>query len=513
MSESSLARRNEVMIGESIKDVKNAYNISNLRRVIQAVGSPQPANTSFTNASEYLMRVNAKSIPDLIHSTNVRLDVSVSNANATLAACPFTCKRTEFKLPNGKIYYTEYDDTAFLKNCMFVPELQQDKFNLNVSDGYQLGYQQKSGTTRSYRMRLINVPLFGREVSIGDITGDIIIRFVFQPVVAGGGAGVASLDNVYLEFETEMPTGSDVVVHRQRSMYPHRYDYLEAQRIEYTGKTLTADTRSLFDLDDVTDEQVAMLAVAVRADSYSNADNGNMKLRNLGDDSQWDILDSNNQSIWGAGSPVKLSYIKNELMKRQCINPKFVDNTNWVLIPFCHDMNQAVTHGTKDGYMYFGQKLKLAITPPSSAVNEVHTVTLTNAANDGGNYRFEYNGYVTDLLDHDASVGAMKTALEALPSFRDFPGGPLEVTASGTAAATFTLTFSNGLSPSKYGKVQLIRESLNDGNVGEVVTATAVSTYATPGWTTSSGLSVVIYAFCHKSFEKRQGRVKMLSLK
>ena len=138
----------------------------------------------------------------------------------------------------------------------------------------------------------------------------------------------------------------------------------------------------------------------------------------------------------------------------------------------------------------------------SAGTAEVTTYTLTNAANDGGNYQFfvsaknDYGSELSDSVAFGATVATMKSTVEALQPVSD---RGYTVTASGTATTTFTLTYdaNNDGRISDNIDLKMVVGNLNDGGVFDSV-STATTTYGQTGWSTSSDYSVYVYSYKYR---------------
>jgi hypothetical protein len=338
-----------------------------------------------------------------------------------------------------------------------------------------------------------------------DISGDINLAITFMAGVTASGSGVPTVTGVYLEVISDIPDANQLQV--MKSMFNKNVimRYLDVIQDQKATQTLTASSAYNYNLDAFSDRDVAFLLLGVRTDSFSNSSDGLLKLHNL-DGGTIDMQDSGNRSILANSTQaINLDLIRREVMPQMLDNRQFSHNRFWYLIPCCKDVKGAFL-GRKNGYVRVGNNWKLAITPPAAAVSTVQTVTLNNPANDGGYYKLMFRGAVTASLAFNASAAAMKAALEALPSW---PIGTT-VTASGTAAATFTLTFAGGEplnEPADY--VHLLSESLNDGGVAEFSTTT-VSTAGARGWTTASTYTVTVYAYHYRQLIKNAGRLRIM---
>jgi hypothetical protein len=179
------------------------------------------------------------------------------------------------------------------------------------------------------------------------------------------------------------------------------------------------------------------------------------------------------------------------------------------VLPLCADIKKAFAGMLDGGFMNFdGTKIKLSIVPSAAGTAAVQTVNLAGGAN-AGYYKLAFRGETTNSLAYNTSAANVKAALEALRTFKDYPGSPLTVTASGTAAADFTLTFDSTVEPPQDQKdlVQLIAETINATGTGDF-SDTSVTTYGKKGWTTGSAYTIDIYGYKFRDLFLRDGQIR-----
>lgn len=312
-------------------------------------------------------------------------------------------------------------------------------------------------------------------------------------VVNGSSANI-SLDNVALLIkQDELSDTENREWVKDNMRNEHVYNYLDVIRVDENTQTLNANNETRFDLQNIYGK-VAYLIVVVKPNNSPNAtDESYYDFIQLPDDATFDLRSPNNESLLGKGNSLRADYI--DYVYTQFTRRK--PCAGYYLIPFCHDVEKADS-GVIDNYFEFvGDKEALAINFGSTGIAEVHTITLTNAANDAGYYKINVKGDMTDSLVFNETAANMKTAFESLDSVNDYN---LTSTFSGTAEATFTITYDqyrDGKVSTKIGVPQLISESLNDGGVAEHSTS-AVTTYGQIGWENSSDRKVEIHAYYYK---------------
>lgn len=336
--------------------------------------------------------------------------------------------------------------------------------------------------------------------------GDLICRLYTRNGIIASGTGTVELSQLDIILEQDDIGDTDQNAHNE--MFRNnilRTTFLDMIQVSET-KTCTAGAETKFTLENLVGK-CAFMMFCLRS-STSVVNNAITNYTDITDMCQIDLLGPQNQKLLAKGTPIYGQVLKTWMNKH--FPGSLTRYKNVYIIPFTHSAMKSFTH--IDGYMYFhGENYNLSLTFPTSGVNEIQTITLTNPGNDGGHYQLSYKGYVTDCLSYSSNTAAIKSALEALPSMVQ---DGLTVTASGAATSTFTLTFSPP-KPVAYSNghnnnlVKIIPCSLNDGGVFE----SGVTTVTTPGvngWVTGS-YQLDLYAFCYRDFFFDDGRIRVLS--
>jgi hypothetical protein len=98
--------------------------------------------------------------------------------------------------------------------------------------------------------------------------------------------------------------------------------------------------------------------------------------------------------------------------------------------------------GGKPGCYYFNsERAHLCLTLDAAApVNQVYSISLS--AGLAASYRFQFRGFTSTTLAHDAAVGVMQTALASMQPFCNAKGRAATFVCSATAAAGTLFTIS-----------------------------------------------------------------------
>ena len=148
------------------------------------------------------------------------------------------------------------------------------------------------------------------------------------------------------------------------------------------------------------------------------------------------------------------------------------------IIPIMFGSLEGVYFSRSDNIRKFDGTEFLYITFDQQAVSEVQTLTYTNGTDTIGHFRLAFRGDITSDLTYASTAANIEAAMNALPSMIK---ANLTVVASGTAANTFTLTFSPG-GPVTDQVTALVSNLQNASNVVESI-ATTVSTPGQRGFT------------------------------
>lgn len=469
-----------------------------LPSVVELEAKPALTPTALVTGLKSFMTFQPSEI-EKIDAMYLRLDVLESAASEmVLCDSPHMIKEIRWyagRNQNSK-FYTSYGDAMYFEALALVNSQQQTSGflrDLNVSEAYGEGRTHTRSKTFSYRIPLPAHPFSVMKAMLMNNKEEMKIEIDFRDGVVVSGSGTPSLSGFYLEILQHKLSAEAHDEHRKWFKMPKVNRILEPQWITKTSQTLTASTETRFELDGF-DGKFAFLVFGIRANSYAASSNGLIKFLDLGSEATWDILDTSNKSIHGKAT--RLSLQRNHLNSHHIHAEKFLSNRNLYLIPFVNDIKLAF-HGVLDGNFRFNKtKLSLAITPSAAGTSCVQTINCNNPANDGGYYKLMFRGEMTNSLAYNADAAAIKAALEGLQTFKDYPGGPLTVTASGALTTDITLTFPATVDPPQEAKdlVQVVNESLNDGGVAEY-TSSSVTTAGKKGWTTGSSYTIDIYGW------------------
>jgi len=283
-------------------------------------------------------------------------------------------------------------------------------------------------------------------------------------------------------------------------------NYLDVVEMRRYNTTLTASAANIFDLNAVRGKCSHALMI-VRAAGASNTGSGMSKMYNIGDDASLDIQTSSSMSILGGGTPIQAAYFRGEYWCKSFAS-SFGCDKPFIVIPMCHNVPKAYT-GIMDGFLELsGDSKKLVVNLPAAPTSEVQTFTPSGTAATGY-YRFAYKGEMSEPLIYSASVGAMKTALEAMKTIQ---AKSITVTFSGTiAAGTITGTFVHPETRGMPELVQVITQGLLTSAPAAVSVPTTLTTAGTAGIATGS-YDVYLYFYKWRHIEALGGRLASYDL-
>jgi hypothetical protein len=270
-----------------------------------------------------------------------------------------------------------------------------------------------------------------------------------------------------------------------RSMVVERKVVMVATRQQ--TQTLSASTAiTPIQLSQFADQDVGALHVYIRS-STSNTSGRLRILQTIGPNGSFSI-ELNNENFEMLGNQILKYQLKQNDNAFHYVNPEHQRYYPSIDI-FYADPALLFTQSTSTNIRRFNGNELLKITPDAVGTNEIQTITLTNAGNDGGYYQLAFRGDIMSSLVYNANAAAIKAALEALPSMKR---SGLTVTASAAATSTFTLTFAP---PHPIvDLVTIIPTSLNKAATFEIGSS-AVTTPGVDGFTAGT-YTIDIYALC-----------------
>lgn len=286
------------------------------------------------------------------------------------------------------------------------------------------------------------------------------IQFASNLAISGSIANI-SLDAVHLVVRTHQEDEMDrraKLQHAQR--IDHKYHYLDPVILSYNDKTLTASNKTTFALDSFVGKSPFLIFVIKGSTTPNVADKSDLHFKELGQYATIDLENSSGQSLLSAGNPIRQEVLY-QTFTEDTSNPYI---KGMYYLTFTDNIKLANAGVLNSWHQFNGQKDNLAITFDAAPTQEVHTITLNNLANDGGRYKLSVQGEMSSDLAHNTSAANIKAAIEGLRPIKE---RNYSVTSSGTAEATFTLTFGadNGRVNNEIGTVKLIATTLNDGEL------------------------------------------------
>ena len=286
-------------------------------------------------------------------------------------------------------------------------------------------------------------------------------------------------------------------VDAQQSM-SHMYNYLDVVRLDYNDKTATISTETKYDLQNFTGKVPFLMIVHKLADSPAASTGTLYTYANIGDAATFDLKSPNNQSLLGKGNAIKADYLEHQYVlhaRQKAVKGMYI-------LQFCDSLQKAVAGAIDNYFQFIGDREQLSIVYGPQNVGEVHTVTTTNADNDGGvGGQVGYAGHFSDAHAHDATAAAVEADLDALEPL-DRRGYTTTVTAVpfGAASTTKTITFNvqDGKVSDNIGLPHWNCSQLTDGGTADVFVSSALTTPGSNGWTTSSSYQISIFAYYYK---------------
>ena len=146
---------------------------------------------------------------------------------------------------------------------------------------------------------------------------------------------------------------------------------------------------------------------------------------------------------------------------------------------------------------------------PAAAVSAVDTIKLS--ADAGGSYRLSYKGFDTVPLAHNAAVGTIKAAIEALPSMRDADGNPITVVVSATFAASGSAGVTIAYTSDKALSTDDVMTFTNLAGTAVHQTTSVRTIEGSEGWNSGGATTfdVSVYAMMYKKVMSSHGHIRI----
>src|SRR5688572_23419954 len=328
-------------------------------------------------------------------------------------------------------------------------------------------------------------------INMNFIRAPIRLRFLCSnDVVVSGSVSNLSLTDISLIIKSPVEQEFDVIERNKLSSKDNKYIFLDYERLTFNNYTLTASTKARFPLDQLVGK-VPFLHFMIKSNTAPiTSDYSKWSPLDMGDNVKFDLENASGQSLFGNGNSVK-SII---------LNSAFVEETGnyypqgHYFLNFSDSLKRSYG-GNICGYHAFnGQKDYLCIDLPSAATAEVHTITLSGTSASGV-YRFEVNGEYSPFIAYNASVGTMKSTLEAMEVIKS-RGYTITASATVSAGTSLTITFNvkNGRVNTEIGTINIEPATLATSAPAAVYADTAITTYGSKGFATGSAYQVEIYA-------------------
>jgi hypothetical protein len=414
---------------------------------VRTLGTTFPSNM-FASAGKH-----SSVIPkiDYIHDFLAKVTHTVTVAPVTLAPSSFWFRQVDLRdSSTGKLIQTQYDDAIhanLLNRCSAGRERAVFK-SLNLESSsvgkYGLAKPLPVGQHTFYVPMLTSIFENFGGLFLDDMEGDLSIDLTTPATIIAAGAGSIST-SIELIVEGDDLSDSDRAKYRDRyTRFAAEAQFLQPIRSEFLNVNLTAGSSNNFLKLNNVDGMCAYQMILVRPTGAAGDNVGfnSWKLLNIGDSNgaAIDLVSSSGASIYGNGSPVPTRYL------RQHASITHMDN-DWVsqnpvyFLSYSEKMNAALA-GQVNGCRRFkatdGDQIRLTL--PAAPVNEVQTITFTQAPAAAGWISFSYKGEESARILANSSVAVVKSTIEAM---KGMSSKYITVTASAvpSAGTSFTLTF------------------------------------------------------------------------
>ena len=406
-----------------------------------------PSNTTLNSNSRIRTMIPRGSFPGGHCShLSLRFDVTMNGASATLTDVFHWFSKIEIRAGGtSELLQTLYNDTMLFQYLLNVNEqqLKHSAETLCMDRKFVVGGRSTAmaqNETRTFYLPLVN-SIFSSDLEYDKLDQDIIMEFTVSsgsPVISGAGSITCSAF-VVIEGRENHPMQKDA----KHSMGPdviHSNTYLDVVKIDKFNTTLTSNGQFLFPTDSVVGSSPFILLNTAPAGTNENAKWFNSQ-DFIGDNGLVNFLSPNNEGIL-SNSHIRADFLRQEYMTKNMKHNILQDKKGYMIIPFSDNL-QGASSGIHSGcYNFTQQKNNIMLQPAGNRQNQVITLNTGNVLT-SGNYIIRVGNEYTVPLAYNASVSAVKTALENLKVSQSY-GITWTMSASLSSSASVTLTVASG---------------------------------------------------------------------
>lgn len=490
---------------------------------------PPPPTDAFVNGRTVLMDLNPLETSEIL-DLELELKVSVSTAAVELVPSPYLIKQIviEEKLgdqiarifPESIVAWIMYAISKgkrkrYQQACMY-KEVDYESEGTKKFWSDQDNNQIAVGETR-YITIPIPVAFFHTNVIDGrQILNGMRFRIEFSnDVVVSGSSSNISLDNISFKIKSVEEDGFDLSARKQEQQtWINKFIYLDTERAIFNDKTLSNNKEVSYDLSTF-QGKAPFLMVVIKNATQQASDKSRYDFYEVSPEGTFDLKTSSGASVLGNGTAISEEYLYRYVAEEFKGSP--IKGAYIIPLGEPGTLMKSLAGVMSGGYHEFvGQKETLAINFPSTGTAEVHNIAKTNTNTAGFFHVCNTGNKVAGTIGnksiaHSATVGTIKTEIEALPAVKDRNYTVTVGAQFSSATSPITVTFDanrDGPVSREIGVVSVLPTSLNASGTDENITGVTVGTRGKKGWNGSGSYSTEIYMFKYKELTIDQmGRI------
>jgi len=440
------------------------------------------------------------------HHLSLRFDATMNSASGVPTDIFHWFSKIEIR-NQYELLQTLYNDSMLFN---YLLNVNRDQFALSAETlGFDrdvlLGGKQDtmtSGQTKTFYLPLVNSSIFSADLDWTQID-DIILEFTVasgSPVVSGSGTLTCTASIVY-DSHDQHPAVKDAK-HSFGSEVVHANSYLDVVRIDRFSATLSASNQYLLPTDSVVGSSPFVLVYTSPAGTNENTKWWSSQ-DYLGKSGLVNFLTPNGDGILG-NSHIRVDVLREETLSKNLKNSLIQDKNGYLVLPFSDNWAGA-SAGIHNGcYEFTQQKNNIMLMPAAAKTNQIMTLTVTNAAVlTSGSFRFRFGNEHSAPVAYNATVGDVKTAIEAL---KIFSSNNITVTLSAalSANAAPTLTINSPNIVFQDGEVSVDSFSFTGSSVPSSIT---IATTTSPVFGTTGTVDISAYIFVYKTVFQNKKRL------
>lgn len=471
---------------------------------------PQPSTTLLNGANNYKFLFDPSQY-DVVTRFTIRFDIAESGGSSDMQLAPvpswFSFIDVKSGAGSGAVIQRLLPEQLYWESCCLIPESRKTADDLEGASmdvkSYGKGPLHPRGSTRSYRLRLLNLPIVRGKMLAKNLNQPLSFELQLNGPIVASGSGTPSLTNIYMEVTHDRLNSSQLGIFSGLKSKRQVIRFLRAERISSgSGQTITAGSNYNLLLDPAGAGISPFMVVGIRAQNPVASADGLVNYIDIGDiNASIDLQTPSGLSLLtNGGIPVAVD--RHQMNYANLGVANFAKYRKMYLLQFCKDIPGAFEGKMTGSLALTGAKNQLVIKPDAAPTSAVFSISSSStiAGLACGYIRLKYKNSTSAPLAYNTSTANLAVAFNALPdALRDQVTASFNqdfTSTSNSCVISVTLTCKTELPQSSADDyLQVINESGATSATGNVSTlvgyTTTLSTPGVRGFSTMSGTAQV----------------------